>query len=334
MTLAPFDLSVFKQFAQHISDAVAVVRSDGELVWFNGVAKKFLHLNKKDLGTMLTGKWGLPDLESIYTAGESACIELKIDGDSDHYTPMTILPYDQYMVLIFQDIEHKLQVDKLRQDFVANVSHEMRTPLTVIQGYLEMMSDDLVEAFPMWQESISQMQQQFVRLETLLTDLLLLSTLQQHDLQVDQFKKIDMPRLIEEVVNNQRHITDDRYSFITDIDTSLMLQGCEKEITSCITNLITNAVRYSPNGGEIKVGWYADAHGRHFYVKDQGVGIDSIHIPRITERFYRVDKSRSRQTGGTGLGLSIVKHVLIRHHATLYIESKLGKGSYFRCDFP
>jgi two-component system, OmpR family, phosphate regulon sensor histidine kinase PhoR len=140
--------------------------------------------------------------------------------------------------------------------------------------------------------------------------------------------------MLTEIIESAKTLSNQKHEFIVDIASELTLLGNEKEINSCFSNLILNAVRYSPQGGVIKVAWYQDKHGKHFYVKDEGVGIDQKHIPRLTERFYRVDKGRSPETGGTGLGLAIVKHVLIRHKASLSIQSEPGKGSVFRCDFP
>ena len=224
--------------------------------------------------------------------------------------------------------------ERMKEDFVANVSHEMRTPLTVIQGYLEMIEEEASGSMKSWLPFIHEMQSQMHRLEDLLEDLLLLSKLQSKQLPETEIEQLDISNMIEDLASDASSISNGKHRFKLNLNKTLFLKGNEKELCSCFGNLIHNAVRYSPDGGNILLNW--QLHNKHtpmFSVQDHGLGIAAKHISRLTERFYRVDKGRSRATGGTGLGLSIVKHILLRHQAHLEIESRIGEGSHFICYF-
>ncbi|WP_119343288.1 phosphate regulon sensor histidine kinase PhoR [Facilibium subflavum] len=322
-----------KTFAKGISDAVLVVDAKGTLLWFNHAAKKFFQLTKTDNGESVAVIFESPVIDEYLTQQKVSTLELPLPEKPDQVLSMVLIPYGAHFLLIGQDAAYRHHIDRMRQDFVANVSHEMRTPLTVIAGYLEMISAEVSDALPHWAPYMTQMQQQMTRLEELLEELLLLSKLQSHEVDDSKLQMVDVPLLLQGLIEDAKRLSDSRHTFSSKIEQGLLLRGNEKELKSCFGNLLTNAVRYSPDGGRIDVVWYKDKTGKHFYVKDQGIGVAQKHIPRLTERFYRVDKGRSRQTGGTGLGLSIVKHVLIRHKAVLYIQSELGQGSLFRCDF-
>ncbi len=330
------DMGLFwaKTFAKGIGDSVMIIDEEGVLLWFNSAAKNFFCLSKSDQGVCISIILESPAINEYLAQGKVSTLELPLPKKPDQVLSMVLIPYGKHFLLIAQDAPYRHHVDRMRQDFVANVSHEMRTPLTVIQGYLEMMELEMVESLPHWQPYIEQMQQQMTRLEVLLEELLLLSSLQSHEVDENTLEVVDVPRMLENLIADVKRLSGDRHHFRTNIQTDLSILGNEKELNSCFGNILTNAVRYSPDGGDIRVGWYQDKTGKHFYVQDQGIGVSQKHIPRLTERFYRVDKGRSRDTGGTGLGLSIVKHVLIRHKAVLYIQSEEGEGSLFRCDFP
>jgi two-component system phosphate regulon sensor histidine kinase PhoR len=233
-----------------------------------------------------------------------------------------------------KDYIHHLE--QVRSDFVANVSHELRTPLTVIRGYLEA----LIHHEHAEQESLNkiytQMHQQSLRMADIIEDLLLLAHLEGEDHPVDEKKNIPVNEILQALCLDAKNIGGDKQHKITlHADDKLMLTGSENELRSLFSNIIVNAVKYTPAHGSIVVDWYRnDKNEACFTVTDTGIGIASEHIPRITERFYRVDKARSRERGGTGLGLAIVKHVLLRHDAKLTIESEVGKGSKFTCIFP
>ena len=327
-------IDTIRVLSNSLSDAVIITDKKFRIDWFNKVAKKFLGLNKKFKRKKINTLWKISNLENIYKSQKQVYVEVLLEKTATKMQPISILPLNGYLVFIVKNVKNLQHIEMLRQDFVANVSHEMRTPLTVIKGYIEMMADDLIEYDTDNQESLSVIDNQFNRLEILLKDLLLLSRLQQHDIDQDLLIQIDITAIVKQLVDNYRLLHADRYTFSLEVEKSLFILGKEKEIISCFDNLISNAVRYSPQGGAIIIAAYHQ-NGRVFFsVKDSGIGIDPLHIPRVTERFYRVDKSRSPQTGGTGLGLSIVKHILIRHKGFLYIESELGLGSLFRCDFP
>ena len=236
------------------------------------------------------------------------------------------------------------ELDRIRETFVANVSHELRTPLTVLQGYLEELiflknasPDHWPENAPwgQWCKIFDRMEQQTNRMQQLVSDLLLLASIESADLNKAELEHININILLDSLIADAKSISDNKHEFIVDIKSDIGLIGKKNEITSAFSNLLVNAVRYTPEGGKIFVNWYEDeAKGiKYFEVKDTGIGIAKKDLKRITKRFYRVDKGRSRDRGGTGLGLSIVKHVLIRHKAKLVVKSEEGKGSLFQCEF-
>jgi two-component system phosphate regulon sensor histidine kinase PhoR len=236
-------------------------------------------------------------------------------------------------LMLVRDVTRLHQLEQMRKDFVANVSHELRTPLTVICGYLETLLDNVEDVNPRWLRALQQMQQQGGRMQTLLNDLLLLAKLEATDYPSDN-QPVAVPALLQSITNDAQALSGSKNQQITlDIEDHINLKGSEAELRSAFSNLIFNAVKYTPAEGKIRVRWWADGRGAHLSVQDSGIGIDSKHIPRLTERFYRVDSSRASNTGGTGLGLAIVKHVLLRHRGSMEINSVLGKGSVFICNF-
>ncbi|MGH8555442.1 MAG: ATP-binding protein, partial [Gammaproteobacteria bacterium] len=221
-----------------------------------------------------------------------------------------------------------------RRDFVANVSHELRTPVTVIRGYLEILVGDPDRCPEAWRPILAQLETQTLRMQSIIEDLLLLSRLGQSD-KITDARPVQVPELIGTIYQEAQALAGKpRHMFSLEIDPALSILGAKNELHSAFSNLIVNAIRYTPEGGVIRIRWYEDASGAHFEVSDSGIGIPPQHLPRLTERFYRVDQGRSRESGGTGLGLAIVNHVLKRHQARLHIDSTVGKGSTFRCDFP
>ena len=229
------------------------------------------------------------------------------------------------------------QFEKMRQDFVANVSHELRTPLTVFRGYLVILLEKTSHEKNLqeWKPILMQMFSQSMRMERIIEDLLLLSRLESDTPDVSTTEAIDMPQLLQQVYQDTLALSNDKKQHIhLKITGPDIFYGRKSELYSAFSNLTFNAVHYTPTNGSIWMSWYQDKTGLHFKVKDTGIGIEAKHIPRLTERFYRVDAGRTRETGGTGLGLAIVKHVLLRHHGRLSINSIVNKGSIFRCDFP
>lgn len=224
------------------------------------------------------------------------------------------------------------RLNKMRQDFVANVSHELRTPLTVIHGYIDTLLS-IYEKDPQLSQIFTQILGQTQRMEAIVSDLLLLAKIENEN-PVAINKIVDAPNLIARILEDAQNLSNGDHEFTTDIDPELMLLGDQHELRSAFSNIVVNAVKYTKPSGHIKISWYKKRNKAHFEVKDTGIGIPEKAIARVTERFYRVDKGRSRQSGGTGLGLAIVKHVLLRHQAELKINSVINEGSTFICVFP
>ncbi|MCB1670622.1 MAG: phosphate regulon sensor histidine kinase PhoR [Gammaproteobacteria bacterium] len=236
-------------------------------------------------------------------------------------------------LMIVRDVTQVQKLEMMRKDFVGNVSHELRTPITVISGYLETLLENNQILEPRWKKALEQMHQQSLRMENILRDLLILSRLETRAISLDQ-KPVNVSGLLKEIKGDTLNIFEDKdHSISVECDDNLMLTGDRGELYSAISNLSINAAKYTPAGGRIVLRGRRTATGVEVCVEDNGIGIAAHHIPRLTERFYRVDVSRSSSTGGTGLGLAIVKHILARHGATLHIESEPGSGSRFCCRF-
>ncbi len=237
-------------------------------------------------------------------------------------------------LLISRDITHLERIETMRRDFVANVSHELRTPLTVVNGFVETLQDMPNLENEMSHRALKLMGEQTSRMESLVNDLLTLSRLEnEQNVLLDE--KVDVPQLMRTLNEEGRSLSNGQHRIELEIDSEAKLAGSAHELHSAFGNLVTNAVRYTPPGGEVVLRWHEQADGRMvFSVKDSGIGIAPQHISRLTERFYRVDRSRSRETGGTGLGLAIVKHIVIRHQAHFEVASEEGKGSTFSIVFP
>lgn len=231
-------------------------------------------------------------------------------------------------------LAHIKHLERVRRDFVANVSHELRTPLTVIHGYLETLLEQ-EKNNETKQAIFQQMYHHSIRMARLIEELLLLSRLENDEQFTNPQTTVDVATLLKELTEDAKSVSGaQQHNIHCSVDEKLMLVGAEDELKSLFSNLIYNAVKYTPSGGDITINWYKQNGQAVFAVTDTGIGIAKKHIPRITERFYRVDKARSRESGGTGLGLAIVKHVLIRHDGELAITSEVNKGSTFTCFFP
>ena len=245
-----------------------------------------------------------------------------------------LIPYGtKQKLLICRDVTQLEKIETMRRDFIANVSHELRTPLTVVGGFVETLLDMEGAVPESTRGYFNMMQEQTMRMRLLIDDLLTLSHIESN-VQAPENIEIDMPSLLNMVINDAKALSQGKHQIIANIDPHLNLLGAAGELQSAMSNLISNAIRYTPTGGEIKVKWELSNNQAIFSVSDNGIGIEQKHIDRLTERFYRVDRSRSRETGGTGLGLSIVKHILTRHQAKLEINSELGVGSTFSEVFP
>jgi two-component system phosphate regulon sensor histidine kinase PhoR len=237
---------------------------------------------------------------------------------------------EQQRLIVIRDITRVHNLEQARRDFVANISHELRTPLTVLRGYLELLENHPADDVG---DSVKRMLGQALQMQTLLDDLLELSRLQD-DVLRDEETVVNVPTLLMQLKEQAEELSRDNHQLIFKVDSNILLTGSSADLESAFSNLITNAIKYTPRGGTIQVRWERGPNGPRMVVHDTGIGIPRRDIPRLTERFYRVGSDRARETGGTGLGLAIVKHVLKAHQAELSINSVLGEGSQFTCTFP
>ena len=330
-------LQRFREFTSAMPDATVVLRSGGgEIEWFNSAAGRLLGLRApQDIGQRITNLVRHPTFIQYFYGGRfSDPIEFPSPVDEAVMLALGIVPYGrEQLLLVARDNTRLHKLEEVRRDFVANVSHELRTPLTVISGFLETLCDNPDLSAEEREHALHLMSQQTARMQHIVDDLLLLARLETDQRPV-RAARVAVPEMLRTLLEEAKTLSGGRHEIRLDADAELDLQGNAEELRSAFTNLVSNAVRYTPAGGKIVIRWFSDTRGAHFQVEDTGVGIAEHDIPRLTERFYRVDTGRSRQTGGTGLGLAIVKHVLERHDAALSITSRLGAGSTFSCDFP
>ena len=319
-----------------LREGVLMADSLGNLEWWNHSAEQFLGLLKPtDRGQAITNIVRNPEFFRYFSQkrfGDPLII--KSPAKEGVYLEIQTTLYDQNDHLIFvRDVTRLHLLELMRKDFVANASHELKTPLTVIKGYLETL-DMFKQALPKsMQQGIVNMTAQSDRMEQLIEDLLLLSRLESNDRHSnDQWH--DVAELIQSIANSLQVMCGSQHQLNIDVQTGSKLYGCYAELYSAFSNLVVNAIKYSPAGGDISIRWESTEFNGVFAVQDNGVGIEPRHIPRLTERFFRVDKGRGASTGGTGLGLAIVKHVLLHHNAKLQIRSQPGYGSTFSCHFP
>ncbi len=328
--------SRFIQAMQASPNGVVMLDDANLIEWCNHIAEQHFGIDhRRDLRQQITHLVRQPEFVR-YLAGQNYDEELHMRGmgaKRQYILAVRIVPYgDQRKLILTQDITEFERIDSMRRDFVANVSHELKTPLTVLSGFLETLRE-LHLSEEERTRYLDIMQQQAGRMQYLVTDLLVLAKLE-GDTRPPQDTLLDMRALLGHVRDDLRILSAGAHEIEFVADDTLTLVGAVSEITSALGNLVSNAVRYTPAGGKISVRWERIEDGALFSVSDTGVGVPAEHIPRLTERFYRVDGSRSRDTGGTGLGLAIVKHVLQRHHAELLVTSEVGCGSEFSVKFP
>ncbi|TWI49316.1 two-component system phosphate regulon sensor histidine kinase PhoR [Pseudomonas duriflava] len=320
-----------------LRDGVVLVDRHGNLEWWNPAAEGLLGLRSpQDNGQPIANLVRHPRFSEYFSRGiYQDPLELTSPLNDRQYLHVQITRFGEGdRLILVRDVTRLHQLEQMRKDFVANVSHELRTPLTVIAGYVETLVDNAdQDANPRWLRALGQMQQQANRMQHLIDDLLLLAKLEATDYPADN-KPIAIAPMLHVIQQDARALSAQRGHKITlEADSTLALKGSEPELRSAFSNLVFNAVKYTPDGGQIRIRWWQDERGAQLSVSDSGLGIEARHLPRLTERFYRVDASRASSTGGTGLGLAIVKHVLIRHHGHLEIESTPGQGSVFTCVF-
>ena len=319
-------------------DGGVILSQDLQIVRCNKAARQLLGLKKKrDRGTRIDNLIRHPEFISYLEGGPKKAkresVEIPSPFGTDRWLSCRILPYgmDQQLLLV-RDITQSVLTERMRRDFVANASHELRSPLTVVSGYLDVMADD--DSLPAaWRAPVADMHEQAERMGALIRDLLTLSKLESSD-SVGHSHRVDIPALLQVARRDALTEPVGPREIDLDIDSPAGILGEETELQSVVSNLVTNAVRYTPTEGKITIGWETDENGGRLIVADTGMGIPPEEIPRLTERFYRTDAGRARQKGGTGLGLAIVKHALLNHDADLEIASEVGKGSRFICHFP
>ena len=318
-----------------LPNGVVILNAQREIVWFNLMAARLLDLRRSaDLGLRIENLLREPEFKRYLEARDySNPVVIRPATAEDCYLSLQVVPYgDGQQLMLVSDVSRQMRLEAVRRDFVANASHELRSPLTVITGYLETLCQDPALDRDL-QGPVAEMRRQAERMTGIIRDLLELSRLEETD-EVGGGQPLDVAALTsllrKDVLARPVHPRDVRVR----IDSDAQLIGDEPEIHSAFSNLVDNAAKYTPPEGSIEMRWWVDENGGHFAVTDTGMGIPPEHIPRLTERFYRVDAGRSRATGGSGLGLAIVKHVLQRHGAELEVQSTLGSGSRFVCHFP
>ena len=341
-------LDRFRQAAQALPDGVAILNAQGLIEWLNAPAEAHLGLESaRDAGAPILNLVREPEFAAylgkeadrraaaISGGALSPPLLLRSQRNPGHTLQLQAVPFGEgRTLLMIRDVTQIEKLETMRHDFVANVSHELKTPLTVVAGFIETLADALREIPPEEAEHyLALAREQTTRMQRLIEDLLTLAALETDAPPVEE--RVGMAALLAEVRAEAGVLSGGRHEIVLENDGPDALLGNAQELRSALSNLVSNAVRYTLEGGRIGVSWKGlPDGGAAFSVADTGLGIEARHLPRLTERFYRVDRGRSRETGGTGLGLAIVKHVLERHGARLKIESKPGEGSRFTAEFP
>ncbi|VAX11180.1 Phosphate regulon sensor protein PhoR (SphS) [hydrothermal vent metagenome] len=331
-------LSRFRESTAALPEGVIVLREQGEIEWWNDKAHELLGLKyPQDVERRLTNLLRNPEvMDYLRKMDTETPVRFPSPVDEQKILSLKVVPYgNRQKLVVVRDVTLNKRVEEMQRDFVANISHELRTPLTVINGYLENLLDDMdgMDSERL-QHTFRVMQQQAIRMRQLTDDLTTLSNVDNEKIG-PRNEVVNVPQMLSSLQEEAQILSgDSNHTFVVEVDSELFLRGDSKELDSVFTNLMVNAINYTPAGGAIRVSWYRDDSGAHFEVNDTGIGIAPYHVERLTERFYRVDVARSRHTGGSGLGLAIVTRALKRHQANLRIDSEIGRGSAFICDFP
>ncbi|MEH6357940.1 MAG: phosphate regulon sensor histidine kinase PhoR [Pseudomonadales bacterium] len=327
----------FRDSTFALKDGFVMLDDNGNIDWWNPAAEKTLGLRAPfDSNQLITNLIRHPKFIRYFESeNHDHALEIPSPLNNDIMLEFQITRFGkQDHLIVVRDITELKQLDNMRTDFVANVSHELRTPLTVIDGYLETMTDNIETLNPPWHKPIHQMSEQTRRMSTLINDLLLLSRIESRNNTVRQ-TPVDIGSVISSIRSDLSALLAEKQQNLSiDLPSNKQLLGPKEQAYSLISNLITNASKYSGDGANIKVIWQDSADGAQLSVEDNGIGIAPMDIPRLTERFFRVDRGRAQAIKGTGLGLAIVKHALINLDGTLDIQSKVGAGSTFSCHFP
>jgi two-component system phosphate regulon sensor histidine kinase PhoR len=326
----------FRAAAQALPDGVVILDREDRIEWANATARRQLGVDaRRDAGSPVVNLVRHPDFVAYLRRSDYDAPLLLRSTRTDAVLSLRIIEFGaDRKLLSSRDVTSEERLDTMRRDFVANVSHELKTPITVLSGFVETLADDYVELTPAQRKRfLGLMAEQGQRMRHLIDDLLTLSALESSQSPSNEHE-IAMRPLCDRLLEEARALSAGRHQVAVEVTSEAALYGSEAELTSAFSNLVSNAIRYSPDGGSVRIRWGTEDGRGIFSVSDTGIGIDRRHIPRLTERFYRVDRGRSRETGGTGLGLAIVKHVLTRHDAMLEIDSAPGEGSTFSAVFP
>ena len=325
----------WRQAGEALPDGVVILDAQNRIEWCNEGAGRHFGLDlRADPGRPVINLVRQPEFAAYIEAEDyTHAIPLRSEHGGGLVLSVQVIPYGEAQkLLLSRDITRLEKVEIMRRDFVANVSHELRTPLTVLAGFLETVRDLKLDP-QRTRDYMNLMTEQARRMQSIVDDLLALSTLESSP-EPSLEERVNVQSLLARVKADATALSGGRHHVTLDAMEGFDIAGAESEIASAFGNLASNAVRYTPEGGTVRLIWRASRAGAEFSVEDTGVGIEPQHIARLTERFYRVDRGRSRETGGTGLGLAIVKHALMRHQATLDIQSEPGKGSRFTACFP
>jgi two-component system phosphate regulon sensor histidine kinase PhoR len=330
-----FLLREFRDSTSAMPDAVVLLDSLWEIMWFNDAAQRLLGLRPgQDLRRRIGNLIRHPDFVGYLRHGVfDEPVDIPAPAAPGVRIQLRVVSYgSDQRLLIARDVTRLYRLEEMRRDFVANASHELRSPLTVVGGYLDAMrADPRLEHD--WGVPMAEMEHQMQRMLAIIKDLLELSRLETEAREAP-FAPVDVPALLHRIQRDALALGYGPRDVAVEAKEAVWVLGSESELFSAFSNLVFNAMRYTPNTGKVTLRWWMEEDGARLSVTDTGVGIAPEHLPRLTERFYRVDRSRSRDSGGTGLGLAIVKHVLQRHDADLVVTSEPGKGSTFTCHFP
>lgn len=319
-----------------LPDAAVAIDSNGGILWFNEAASRLLGLQTaKDIGQPLLNLVRAPEMVGFLASQTTGqMLQMTAPGNSSRQLDIRVVPYgDGQRLILAQDITERLQHERMRKDFVANVSHELRTPLTVVSGFIENLRNGQADDLASFNRPLELMEQQTARMRQIVEDLLLLARLESASA-TNATDEVRVSEVLASVVEECASLRADGPVVKVEIKSSCRLRGDANQLRSAVSNLLVNAIKHTPAGGNVILRWENQAGQGVLRVIDDGEGIEKTHLPRLTERFYRVDAGRSREQGGTGLGLAIVKHILNNHEARLQIKSEKGLGSEFACVFP
>jgi two-component system phosphate regulon sensor histidine kinase PhoR len=329
-------LREFRRMTSAMPDGAILLGANREILWFNRTAGEWLGLRRKvDRGIRIDNLVRNPEfIEYLDKRGTPAPPRIHLPNLGNRWMLFRLVTTGEVgeQLLLVRDVTNEARLESMRKDFVANASHELRSPLTVISGYLDSLADD-PDLGPVWHQPVQEMRRQSDRMRNIVQDLLELSRLEAHGGEAERVP-VDVGGMLASIRRDALAQPEHPAVVEVQLDSDDLLLGSEGELHSIFANLVSNAVKYTPASGRVDVRWWTDAQGGHLEVRDTGIGIPAEHLPRLTERFYRVDAGRSRKLGGSGLGLAIVKHALQRHGGQLDVQSTEGRGSTFTCHFP